>query len=205
MKNEKTKQQLRALCRNKSTLPEDVLHWISDNNYWNIWVPQSYGGLEKTFTEGLKTLKSLAAIDGSLGWTITLCSGANFFIGNLKPKIAKALFSESGDTVFGGSGGLFGTAEKQDDTYLISGTWRYATGAPYLTHFTLNAKIIENGIPLKHPDGSPVFRSFVLPKSQVTVVEDWNTMGLQSTATHSFVVDRVKIHQDYSFMYNEFH
>src|SRR5699024_141937 len=100
---------------------------------------------------------------------------------------------------------LFGTAEKQGDTYLISGTWRYATGAPYLTHFTLNAKIIENGIPLKHPDGSPVFRSFVLPKSQVTVVEDWNTMGLQSTATHSFVVDRVKIHQDYSFMYNEFH
>lgn len=203
MKNEKITLQLRALCLNKLTLPEEVLDWIAHNNYWNIWVPRAYGGLEKSFTEGLETLKSLAFIDGSLGWTTTLCSGANFFIGNLKPKVATSLFSTQENTIFGGSGGLFGTAEKQGDTYLISGIWRYATGAPYLTHFTLNAKIIKNGLPLKHADGSPVFRSFVLPKSQVSIIQDWNTMGLLSTATHSFEVDSARVHQDHSFSYNK--
>ena len=167
-------------------------------------MPKKYGGLEFTLTEGLLKLQELARIDGSLGWTVTLCSGANYFIGNLEPETAAQIFKTSKPTILGGSGGVFGTAEKIGDDYKISGTWRYATGANYLTHFTLNAEIYENGKALLNEDGSPKIRSFILPKNDVKIVEDWNTMGLKASVTHSFEVKNVFVSKRFSFIYNEF-
>lgn len=198
-------QNLRTHCANQSVFNMKLLKWIAEENLWNIWVPKAYNGLELPLTEGLHKLKELAQIDGSLGWTITLCSGANYFIGNLKPETAERVFlTETGNTILGGSGGMFGTAEKTDEHYILNGTWKYGTGAPYLTHFTLNAKITKNGKELLNNDGSAQFRSFVIPKQAVTVIDDWQTMGLQATATRSFSVKDYQTHQDTSFIYNEF-
>lgn len=197
-------EQLRKLCFNTERFPKKVLDWIGEENLWNLWVPKRYGGLGAGLTEGLDRLYRLARIDGSLGWTVTLCAGANFFIGNLRPEIARELFGNPKNPVcFGGSGGVFGTAVKEGDDYLISGRWRYATGAPYLTHFTLNAKIMKNGKELKNADGSPLVRSFLLPKSEVGIIADWNAMGLKATATHSFEVISARVHEKYSFGYQE--
>ncbi|SHI65472.1 Acyl-CoA dehydrogenase, C-terminal domain [Arenibacter nanhaiticus] len=203
MKESNPIEQLRNLCLNAKQFPAEVLDWIAVENLWSLWVPQKYGGLEFPFTAGLNKLKSLAKIDGSLGWTVTLCSGANFFIGNLHPVAIEEIFGKGQTQVcFGGSGGVFGSAEKQGDTYNISGKWHYATGASYLTHFTLNAKIIENGEALRNEDGSPMIRSFLLPKDKVEIVENWNTMGLKASVTHSFDVKEVIVDKKYSFLYN---
>lgn len=198
-------QKLRSLCENQEVFPSEVLTWISEQNYWNLWVPKSLGGMEKSLSVGLKILQNLAFIDGSLGWTVTLCAGANYFAGNLKPEFAKEIFTQTKKPVLGGSGGAFGTAEKVGEKYLLNGTWKYATGAPYLTHFTLNAKITEKGFPLKNEKGEIIIRSFVLPAKQVEIIPDWNTMGLKSTATHSFKVNKVMVSESNSFVYNHFY
>ncbi|MBZ9629506.1 acyl-CoA dehydrogenase [Salegentibacter sp. LM13S] len=205
MKEDNKQQALRKLCLGADIFPEEVLTWIAEENLWNIWVPRNYGGLELSLTEGLEKLKKLTKIDGSLGWTVTLCSGANYFIGNLEPETAKEVFKKPHATVLGGSGGVFGTAEKLGYNYKISGTWRYATGAPYLTHFTLNAEIHENGKALLNEDGSPKIRSFVLPKEEVRLIEDWDTMGLKASVTHSFEVKDALISKRFSFIYNKFY
>lgn len=199
-------QELRNLCFNATIFSSEVLNWIEENNLWNIWVPKKYGGLELSFTEGLYKIKKLAKIDGSLGWTVTLCSGANYFIGNLKPQTAQEIFLKSKHPVcLGGSGGIFGTADKQGDYYKISGKWRYATGAPYLSHFTINAEVRENGVQLRNENDSPKILSFVLPREEVKIIKDWNTMGLRASATHSFKVEDTVIHKRFSFIYNKFY
>ncbi|RPG28401.1 MAG: acyl-CoA dehydrogenase [Muricauda sp. TMED12] len=193
------------VCFGKETLPKEVLQWIAKENLWNLWVPESHGGLEMSLTDGLGTLRSLAQLDGSLGWTVTLCSGANFFIGNLEKTVADELFNGNNRPIFGGSGGVFGTADKVGDGYVINGTWKYATGAPYLTHFTLNAKIRENGADVLMDDGTSMVRSFLLKKEQVEIIHDWNTMGLRATATDSFEVNSQWVDGKYSFVYNQFY
>ncbi|RXM54932.1 hypothetical protein BOQ60_25670, partial [Chryseobacterium sp. CH1] len=70
------------------------------------------------FEEGLKALFGWAETDGSFGWMLTLCAGANYFSRNMKPEVAQLLFSHT-ETCFGGSGyrfeeglkALFGWAE----------------------------------------------------------------------------------------------
>lgn len=191
---------------NGDEFPSEVLDWIGHKNLWNIWVPKSFRGLEMLLPDGLKMLQSLAKFNGSLGWTVTLCSGANFFVGNLKNDVAEQIFNKSRDSIcFGGSGGATGTAQINGDNYVLNGTWRYATGAPYLTHFTLNAKIQKDGVDIVQEDGSPLIRSFIVDKQAVEIVKDWNTMGLRATATHSFRVNSKQVDGKYSFKYDELH
>lgn len=185
-------------------IPADVIEHIYKERWLQIWVPKMYGGLGLNFTNGLKLLKSLSLIDGSLGWMVTLCAGANYFSRNLKPDIAQDLFKDH-FTCFGGSGAIGGTAEKMNDFYLINGRWTFATGAPHLSHFTLNAVVTENDQAVLDENGKELIRSFIIPKDQVEISTDWKAMGMQATGTFSFAVDHILVDANHSFIYNEFY
>lgn len=198
------KQRLKEellLAENLSDVAVQIIH---QEKWLRIWVPKKFKGLEYSLTEGLSLLQQLAEIDGSLAWLVTLCSGSNYFARNLKPEIASTIFEEE-QVCFGGSGMIGGTAEKIGNQYLIKGLWHYATGAPMLSHFTLNAQLVENGQGLTNASGEPVFLSFVLEASQVNILPTWKTMGMITTASHSFEVKNQFIHEDYSFVYNQFY
>ncbi|WP_160137322.1 hypothetical protein [Chryseobacterium sp. c4a] len=197
-------KEIRGKMHGVSEVPQSVIDQIHQERLLQIWVPKMYGGLGFRLREGLSVLFDWSKIDGSLGWMLTLCSGANFFARNLKPEIAKELFSDS-KTCFGGSGMIGGTAEKQTDgTFLMNGLWHFATGAPHLSHFTLNAKLTENGNPLLDKSGSEMIRSFVIPKNKTEIIPNWKSMGMKATGTYSFRVENVKISEEYSFIYDEF-
>lgn len=197
-------KELRKKMHGVSEVPFEIIDQIHQKRLLQIWVPKVYDGLGLRLNQGLKILFDWSKIDGSLGWMLTLCSGANFFSRNLKPEIAKELFSDA-KTCFGGSGMIGGTAEKQTDgTFLINGLWHFATGAPHLSHFTLNARLTENGKPLLDESGSEMIRSFVISKNQAEIIPNWKSMGMKATGTYSFTVENVKVSEDYSFIYDEF-
>ncbi|WP_262148003.1 acyl-CoA dehydrogenase family protein [Chryseobacterium foetidum] len=199
-----TPKEITAKMHQISKVPSEIIDQIHQERLLQIWVPKMYGGLGFRLNQGLQILFDWSKIDGSLGWMLTLCSGANFFSRNLKPDIAKELFSDS-KTCFGGSGMIGGTAEKQsDETFLINGLWHFATGAPHLSHFTLNAKLLENGIPLLDKSGSEMIRSFVISKDKVEIIPNWKSMGMKATGTYSFKAENVKVSEEYSFVYDEF-
>lgn len=199
-----TPEEIRNEMLGASEVSASIMNQIHHERLLQIWVPKIYGGLGFRLKEGLSVLFDWSKIDGSLGWMLTLCSGANFFSRNLKPNIAKELFSDP-KTCFGGSGMIGGTAEKQNDgTFMINGLWHFATGAPHLSHFTLNATLTENEIPLLDESGCEIVRSFVISKDQAEIIPNWKSMGMKATGTYSFKVDHVKVSENYSFVYDEF-
>ncbi len=199
-----TSEEIRKEMLGASEVSESIMNQIHHEKLLQIWVPKMYGGLGFRLKEGLSVLFDWSKIDGSLGWMLTLCSGANFFSRNLKPGIAKELFSDP-KTCFGGSGMIGGTAEKQTNgTFVINGLWDFATGAPHLSHFTLNATLTENGNPLLDESGSEIIRSFVISKDQVEIIPNWKSMGMKATGTYSFRVNNARVSEDYSFVYDEF-
>lgn len=197
--------ELRQAMHGATAIQQAVIEHIYSKRWLQIWVPKTYGGLGCDFVTGLSHLYEWAKIDGSLGWMLTLCSGANYFSRNMQPKIAKQLFSKE-RTCFGGSGMIGGTADEQEDgSYTINGIWHYATGAPYLSHFTLNAHVLKQGKQLLDDTGNPVVRSFIVAQDQVTVIANWKSMGMKATGTFSFQVDQVTIPADHHFVYDTFY
>jgi alkylation response protein AidB-like acyl-CoA dehydrogenase len=164
-----------------------------------MFVPRGLGGMELTLVEGMRLEEALAWIDGSLGWTVTLCSGATMFVGYLDQGAAAGIFEDAA-VCFGGSGRPSGVARVVDGGYTINGSWKYATGAPHLTVFTANCVVEEDGVLVVDANGAPVVRSFYFKRQEVRIIEDWHTMGLRATAGHSFEVKDFWVPESRSFI-----
>ena len=197
-------KRLCALSETKGRLTPALLNIIYKKKWFKLFVPKEQGGLALPLMDALQLEEQLAAIDGSLGWTVTLCSGANFFAGFMdQQKIGKLFYATK--ICMGGSGAATGIAEQTKAGYVVTGRWKYATGTPQLTHFTANCVIHRNGKPVLKEDGTPLIRSFYFKRSEVKVHNEWKAMGLKATASHSYSVNKLQVKAERSFVIDAAH
>jgi alkylation response protein AidB-like acyl-CoA dehydrogenase len=183
----------------KGVLHKEQLKLIYKYKWFKIFVPKEYNGLALDLPDALLLEEQLAFIDGSLGWTITLCAGANFFVGYMDKKIAARIFNKH-KVCLGGSGAVTGMAAITNNGFLVNGYWKYATGAPHLTHFTANCIIEKDGKPVLNHLHQPVVQSFFFKREEVHLIKDWNTPGLKATASHSFTVKKLEVPGERTFV-----
>lgn len=161
---------------NEQLTPE-LLSMIHSKGWFRALIDDTSGQHPVSLPELLALEEALARIDGSLGWTVTLCSGAGWFAGFTDEETRKEFFSGP-EVCIAGSGAIGGKAETTEGGYIISGYWKYATGAPYATAFTGNCTA----------DTGEVL-AFLFQKEEVTLHHTWNSMGMVATASHSFSVE----------------
>jgi alkylation response protein AidB-like acyl-CoA dehydrogenase len=152
--------------------------------------PRASGGGELPLPQVVRLEEAVAAVDGSMGWVLTLCAGAGWFAGFLPPAFARTIMATP-HVCLGGSGAPTGHAEREGDGYRITGSWDYASGAPMATHFTLNAVLREGG--------APRIRAFLVPAAQVQVVPTWRSVGLRASASHGYRIDAQWVSEVHGF------
>lgn len=195
-------QTIRSLSAEAETLGrlhDEQLAIVYEQGWFNLFVPTAYGGLEFPLPEALRVEEALAWTDGSAGWTITLCSGANWFAGFLNPLAAQEVYSNA-KVCLAGSGKPGGVAQLTDEGYIISGQWNYATGALHATAFTANCRIEKNGVPLKDAAGNPLVQSFWFRPDEVKIIKNWNSIGMVATGSHGFSVQNVQVPLNRTFV-----
>lgn len=179
-------------------LTEAQLEILFRCGWFHLFVPKQFGGLELDLLAGKKLQEQLAYLDGSLAWTVTLCSGASWFVGFMDQTVLPRIFSDS-RACFGGSGMVSGQSEMIDGGFRINGHWKYATGAPHNTIFTANCIVTKGGEEVLDVAGKPKLLSFYFLREEVEIIEDWQTMGLIATGSHSFSVQNLWVDESRSF------
>lgn len=173
-------------------LHPDQLAIIYDRKWFKMFVPVAHGGLGWSLPEVLRAEESLSWADGSVGWVVTLCSGAGWFSGFLQSPLLKELLS--GDhACFAGSGAATGVANVTPDGFEITGHWKYASGSLHATIFTANCCIHNRGVPQINPDGSPSVAAFWFHREEVALHPHWKSMGMIATGSHSFSVSTLYV------------
>jgi hypothetical protein len=181
----------------RQLMPEQ-LELAYQQQWFKMLVPKLYGGLELALNDEVRLIEALSWADGSLGWVITLCTGAGWFGGFLDPTLATDIFAGR-DVCLAGSGAPTGTAEEIADGYLINGHWKYASGALNTTHFTANCKIVKNGQPVLNDSGEQLILPFVFKSDEVNVMPAWSYTGMVATGSHSFEVTNKEVSKNRSF------
>jgi len=171
------------------------LRVIREQGWFKAFMPVRFGGLGLDLPEAVRLEEALAYVDGSVGWTVTLCAGAGLFVGFMDPSVLPAV-SDPFDACFAGSGQPLGNAVAKDGGYELSGQWPYATGLVHSTVVTANCRIVEaNG---EAGPQAPV-KAFFLYRDEVDIIADWDTMGLRGTGSHSFRVERAWVPASHAF------
>lgn len=175
------------------------LELIYQEKWFKMFVPKSLAGKGLPLVEALKLQESLAYWDGSLGWTVTLCAGATYFVGFVNEEEQEVLFKDE-KSCWGGSGMATGIANWNGENYEVEGFWKYATGTYHNTAFTANCLLFDQGNPVIKADGNHDFASFYFLPEEVEIVSEWDTMGLRSTSSESFRVKNLQVGKDRTYL-----
>jgi alkylation response protein AidB-like acyl-CoA dehydrogenase len=179
-------------------LHPEQLAVIYEQQWFNLLAPVRYGGQQTPLPELIRTEEALAWADGSLGWVITLCSGAGWFGGFIDPDVARQIYSDK-KACLAGSGAATGTATIHGDGYIINGSWKYASGVHHATHITVNCNVTDNHGNSKSFEGNQVILPFVLDSKDVQLVSGWKYMGMIATGSDAYTINNVYVDKSRCF------
>ena len=169
----------------KNEITLEVINTIFEHGLFKLFLPNALGGLGLGMMDTLAVIREAAYLNGSLGWLIQIGNGGMYFATNFPEEISTQLFKPT-DAVIAGSGTVNGTCVDVDGGVRISGSWKYCSGSAYATLFTVT---------VMRADGT--ICAAILPKKDITILNDWQTIGLAQTSTNTIVLDDVFVpHQN---------
>jgi 3-hydroxy-9,10-secoandrosta-1,3,5(10)-triene-9,17-dione monooxygenase len=152
---------------------------------YRILVPRRYSGYQFDVDTFMRVSMALARGCPSTGWMYLFGAAHALAVATLFEEPAQAELFAGGDFICPATVAPAGTAEPTPDgQWLLSGVWRYCSGAPYATHF-MGHTLLPQG------EGEPPgFLLFVVPRRLWRRLDDWgDQLGLRGSGSHSIAID----------------
>lgn len=191
MFNDKIRAQIKeqgSAIEELGTLPDELLQFSFEHNLFKCFVPIALGGKMLELPEAVHIFQEASALDGSFGWLVTIGSGGNMFVPNFKEQTCEELFSPK-EAVIAGSAHSTAVSIKTDGGYLVTGEWKYCSGASYASMFTANSKL----------ENTEEVITCIFTADQVEVLNDWDAFGLKGTGSHSIRVENAFVPYERTF------
>jgi alkylation response protein AidB-like acyl-CoA dehydrogenase len=174
-------------------LTQPIVNALKQGNFFRMLQPRSISGMELRPSDFARVTEALAAADGSVGWVVCQSNGCSMSAAYLDPRVAKEMFGPIDGILAWGPPGAPFEAEPVEGGYCISGTWRFASGSQNATWLGAHMKVT----------GRKEVRTMLFPKSNVTMVDIWHTLGLRGTASNEYVVKDLFVPADHTMLRDE--
>ena len=172
-------------------LPGDVLDALHDAKLFRTLLPRSLGGGELDLATFFQVAGAIAEGDASTAWCVVQNSGCSMSAAYLAPQAALEVFGDPRSVLaWGFPAGAPCLAVPADGGWTVHGTWGFASGNRHSAWLGGHCRVADPaGAPLKHPDGRPVERTMLFPRSCATIRDDaWDVIGLRGTGSDTYSV-----------------
>ncbi|HEX4366030.1 MAG TPA: acyl-CoA dehydrogenase family protein [Rhodopila sp.] len=171
-------------------LTPPIVKALKEGGFFRMLQPRSIGGMELKPSDFARVTEAVSAADGSTAWVVCQGNGCSMSAAYLAPDVAKAIFGPVDGILAWGPPGAPFEAEPVPGGYCISGTWRFASGSQNATWLGAHMKVA----------GRKEIRTMLFPKSSVTMVDIWHTLGLRGTASNEYVVKDLFVPDDHTML-----
>jgi alkylation response protein AidB-like acyl-CoA dehydrogenase len=169
-------------------LPEPVVAGLVERGFFRMLLPRSLGGAELLPAQFVPVIEEIAKSDASTAWCLNQASGCAMTAAYLEPEAACEIFGGPRGILAWGPGP--GTARVVEGGYRVTATWSFASGSHHATWLGCHVPIIAaDGTPLLSPNGSPVVRTMLFPKSSARMTDIWHVIGLKGTGSDRYSVE----------------
>ncbi len=166
------------------SVPEDVIDAMRAAGLFKIVQPRRWGGYGLSLLTFLRVVMEISrgGSSGSAAWVL-LVLGAHQG-GLATPEAEQDVWGEDRAALISSAYAPVGSCRKIDAGYVVSGTWPTSSGC-------LNARWVTVGA--RGPDraGHIDHLGFLVPLAEGVCLDDWQSMGLQGTASRSIRFDEV--------------
>ena len=167
-------------------IPPDVVELLKAIGAFRLFVPKSHGGLELDLPSGLRIIKALARVEGSVGWTVMIANGGNLFAAQLPRETYDRVYPVGHDRVIAGVSQPAGTADATEGGWRVDGRWPFASGCLHADWLGGVCVMTEAGKRLAGPAATKglQLRCFFMPAADWQIEDTWHVGGLKATASH---------------------
>lgn len=181
----------------------EVMDALHGARLFRALLPRSLGGDEARPAEYVRMIMVIAAADGSTAWCIGQNSGCSMAAAYMAPAAARRIWGDDPRAALAWGAGPQGRAVVVPGGYRVSGTWQFASGGRHATWIGGHSRVVESDGTLRRWAAGPlagelVERSMLMPRSDVTMLRDWNPMGLRGTGSDSYTASDVFVPDEHS-------
>ncbi|HEX6447841.1 MAG TPA: flavin-dependent monooxygenase [Trebonia sp.] len=166
-------------------VPTESIKALADAGHFRLMQPARFGGLEADPVSFYSAVRMIGSACGSTGWVASVLGVHPWHVGLFPLKAQEEVWGEDPDTRISSSYAPMGKAKIVPGGVRLSGRWSFSSGCDHATWVLLGGFVFDD-------NGKPVdFRTFLLPVSDYTIVDVWDTVGLRGTGSNDIVVDDV--------------
>jgi alkylation response protein AidB-like acyl-CoA dehydrogenase len=182
-------------------LTPTVVEALHRAGLFRLLIPSELGGAQADLVTFIEVVEALGQADGSVAWCVGQVSGCSLAAAYLPHDAAWEIFGGDLRAVLAWGAGPSGRAERRPGGWNVTGNWSYASGLRHANWLGGMCPMFESdSAPLVEPDGSPKIRTFLFPKTQADVTDDWDTTGLRGTGSDSYAVHDVFVPEAFCFL-----
>lgn len=170
-------------------LSPSTVEALKSSRVFDIAIPAELGGLEFSPRQVMRVIARITEMDAATGWSfmaLQMITGTT--AAYLGEEAMKEHFSGPDYPLVAGQGTKFGQATRVEGGYTLKGRWHFASGSQ-IADLIHTAAMSDSGEPLM----------FTLPKSQCTMIDNWDVMGLRATSSDDYTIEDVFVPDAYVY------
>lgn len=166
-------------------IPDHIFAAMREGGFFRTLQPRRFGGYEFEPETAARVVLELSTGCGSTGWVASCAISHQWIVAQFPIECQEEVWRDRADQLTVSSFAPTGKCARADGGFRLDGAWGYASGCDHGDFALL-------GVMMPPEDGGEAVPGFaIVPMSECRQVDDWDTMGLAATGSHSIAVEDV--------------
>lgn len=165
-------------------LPDDTVADLTSAGFFRILQPKRFGGYELSPMVLFDVQMILAEACPTTAWVLGVVAVHNWQLALFDLRAQLEVWKSNPETRISSSYAPTGQIEAAEGGFRVSGRWSFSSGCDHCDWVFLGGFAPSSS-------GRPDMRTFLLPRADYRIEDNWHTIGLSGTGSNDIVVDGV--------------
>ncbi len=165
-------------------MPADTIEDFRNLGFFKILQPKRWGGFEMDPRVFFDVVIEVASACPSSAWVLGVVGVHNWQLALFDEQAQIDVWGEDDNVLVSSSYMPTGKVERVEGGFKFSGRWGFSSGSDYC-----DWAFLGGFVPPEREGDLPEMRTFLVPKSDYTLLDDWHTSGLKATGSKTVVID----------------
>lgn len=175
-----------AQAAQNGQLPEETLRDFQEAGFFRILQPSRWEGYELAPKDFFEVQLTIAEGCMSSAWVLGVVAIHNWQLALFDDRAAQDVWAQDSSVLISSSYMPVGKVTRVDGGFRLSGRWGFSSGSKHCQWAFLGAMV-----PPAEAGGAPDYRTFLVPRHDYSILDNWNVMGLEATGSHDILVEDV--------------
>jgi 3-hydroxy-9,10-secoandrosta-1,3,5(10)-triene-9,17-dione monooxygenase len=165
-------------------LPDETFKEFQEAGLFRCLQPKRYGGYELDPGTFYRAIMEVGAVCGSTAWILGIVGVHNWHVAVFPPQAQEDVWGEDTSVQLSTSLSPTGAVERVDGGFRLRGRWSFSSGCDFCQW-----AVLGGNVPPATPGESLEARTFLVPRRDYTIDDNWHVMGLCGTGSKDLVVE----------------